>query len=105
MKPSDQDIATHEACGHYPYRDWCRACVGATGRSDAHKRRREEQNRLLVASMNYGFFDDGDDGEHTKGATPFLVVKVKPSMVSDNEPAMLAFCDAVIRELRERFGI
>ena len=25
MKPSDQEIVTHEACGHYPYRDWCRA--------------------------------------------------------------------------------
>ena len=36
-KPSDQEIATHEACGHCPYRDWCRACVGGTGRSDAHK--------------------------------------------------------------------
>ena len=26
MKPSDQEMATHEACGHYPYRDWCRLC-------------------------------------------------------------------------------
>ena len=31
MKPSDQEIAAHEACGHYPYRDWCRACVGVLG--------------------------------------------------------------------------
>ena len=30
-EPSDQGIATHEACGHYPYRDWCRACVGGAG--------------------------------------------------------------------------
>ena len=52
MKPSDQDIATHEACDHYPYRDWCRACAGGTGRSDARKRRREDQNSLLVASMD-----------------------------------------------------
>ena len=29
---SDQEIATHEACGRCPYRDWCRACVGGTGR-------------------------------------------------------------------------
>ena len=41
MKPSDQEIATHEACGHYPHRGWCHACVGGTGRSDAHKRRHE----------------------------------------------------------------
>ena len=55
MKPSDQKIATCEACCHNPYRDWCRACVGGAGRSDAHKRQREEQNRLPVASMDYGF--------------------------------------------------
>ena len=63
---------------HYPYRDWCRACVGGTGRSDAHKRQREERNSLPVASMHYGFFTVGDDGEHTKGATPFVVVEAKP---------------------------
>ena len=82
MKPPDQESATHKACGHYPYRDWCRACVGVTGRSDAHKRRCEEQNSLHVASKDYGFFTDGDDGDHTRGATPFLLVKVKPSMIT-----------------------
>ena len=90
-------------------------------------------------SMDYGFFTDGDDGELTRGVTPFLVVKIKPSMmiwsmpalckrVDDQaaikekveslnrlgypelifrsviEPAMLAFRNAVIRELKERFG-
>ena len=90
--------------------------------------------------MDYGFFTDRDDGEHTRRATPFLVVKVKPSMLiwsmlvqckgvedeaaiketvkslnrlgypelivrSGNEPAMLAFRDAVIKELKERFGV
>ena len=81
MKLSDEEIATHEACGHCLYRDWCRACVGCTGRSDAHKQRHEEQDGLRVASMDYGFFADGDDGEHNKGATPFQVVKVKSSMM------------------------
>ena len=138
MEPSNEVIATHEECGRYPYRDWCRACVGGAGRSDAHKRQREEQNSLPVASMDD---TDGDNGEHTKGATPFLLVlRVKPSMMiwsmpvqckcvedqaaiketveslnrlgsqelivrSDNEPAMLAFRDAVIRELKEHFGV
>ena len=88
--------------------------------------------------MDYWFFTD--DGEHTKEATPFLLVTVNPSMMiwsmpvqckgvddqaaiketveslnrlgylelivrSDNEPAMLAFRDAVIRELKERCGV
>ena len=44
IKPSDQEIAIHETCGQYPYRDCCRACVVSTGWSDAHKRRHEEQN-------------------------------------------------------------
>ena len=66
-------------CGNHPYRDWCRVSVGGAGRSDAHKRQREEQNGLPV---DYGFFTDGQeptpkgDSEITKGATPFPVVKV-----------------------------
>ena len=127
MKPSDQEIVTHEARGHHPYRDSCRACVGGTGRSDAHK---------PVASMDCGFFAGGDDGEHTKGATPLLApsmmiwsmpVQCKgvddeaaiketvesfnrlgyPELIvrSDNEPVMLTLRDAVIRELQERFGV
>ena len=74
-------IQPHKACGRYPYRDWFRACVVGTGRSDAHKRRHEEQNSLLVAGVYYGFFTDGDNSEHTKGATPFQVVNVKPNMI------------------------
>ena len=141
MRPSDQEIVTHEASGHYPYRGWCRACVGGTGRSDAHKRRHEEQNSLPLASMDCGFFTDGDDGEHTRRATLFLVVESQaeyddlehacpmqrcggpgqqsretveslnrlgyPELIvrSNNEPAMLAFRDAVIRELKERLGV
>ena len=78
--------------------------------------------------MDYGFFT-GDDGEHTRGATPFLVVKVKPSMMIWSMPMQscggpgsdqgnervveqtwlrashVSFRDAVIRELKERFGV
>ena len=85
LKPSDHEIATHEACGHYPCRDWCRACVGCTGREDARKRRLEEQNSLPVASMDYRFFTDGDESD-TRRATPFLVVKIKPSMMMWSMP-------------------
>ena len=93
-----------------------------------------------MASVDDGFFTDRDDREHTRGATLFLVVKVKPSMMiwsmplqckgvedqaaiketveslnrlsypelfvrSDNEPAMIDFRNAVIRELKERSGV
>ena len=83
IKPSDKEIATHEACGHYPYLDWCRACVGGTWLSDAHKRQWETQHTLLTASMDYASLEatSRDDGEHTREATPFLVVNVKSSMM------------------------
>ena len=51
---SDQEIATHEACGQCPYRDWCRACVGGAGRLDAHKRPREEQNSICCGQHGLG---------------------------------------------------
>ena len=72
MKTSAQVTATHEACSHYPYRDWRRACVGGAGRSDAHKRQREEQNSLLSGEHELWFFFDEDHGEHTNGATPYF---------------------------------
>ena len=91
LKPSAQEVASHEANGHYPYRSWCRACVGGAGRADAHRTSEEEQNQLPVISMDYGFFTDGQDerltetqistAEIPKGATPFLVVKAKPTMM------------------------
>ena len=71
MKPSDQEIGTHEAYDNCPYRDWCRACVGGTGLSGAHKRRHEEQNSFPEASMDHVFFTDGDDGEHTREPVRF----------------------------------
>ena len=43
----------------------------------------------LVASMDCGF---GDDGEHTRGATPFLVVKVGPSMMLWSMPVQCERC-------------
>ena len=58
-------LPAREACGHYPYRDWCRACVGGTGLSDALKRGVKNKTVLLVASMDCGFITDGDDGEHS----------------------------------------
>ena len=51
-----------------------------------HKRRHEEQKSLLVGSMDHGIFTDGDEGEHTRGATSFLVVTVKPRKVIRSTP-------------------
>ena len=49
MKPSDQDIAAHEACGHYPYRVWCRACVGGKGGLTPTNDSKKNRNGLFVS--------------------------------------------------------
>ena len=88
-----------------------------------------------MTSMDCGFSTDGDDGEHSKlvvkvkpsmmiwsmpvqckGADDQAEIKETveslnrlcfPELIvrSDNEPAMSAFRFAVIRELKERFGV
>ena len=78
VRPSDQEIATHEACSHYPYRDWCRACVGVLGgQTLTNDGVMSRTVWLWPACMDYGFFTDGDESD-TRGATPFLVVNIKP---------------------------
>ena len=82
-------LPTIHVVGHY---DWCHACVGGTGRSDAHKRQREEQN----SSVCGGAWITGsclmDRNQHRKvtARSPreplrFLVVKVKPRMEPRSE--------------------
>ena len=91
VKPSDQEIATHEACGHCPYRDWYRACVGVTGRTLTN----DGMKNKTVCLCEHGLWvlhRWGDDGEKTRGATPFLMVKVKPSMMIWS---MLVQCEGV----------
>ena len=65
VKPSDQEIATHEACGHCPYRDWYRACVGVTGRTLTN----DGMKNKTVCLCEHGLWvlhRWGDDGEKTR---------------------------------------
>ena len=83
VKPSDQERASREALRSLPISPL--RVVGA-GVSDAHKRLYEEQHTIPVAGMDCGSVTDGQqqalasDGPVTKGATPFMVVNVKPIM-------------------------
>ena len=63
VKPLDQEIATHEAYGCHPYRDWCRAALVALGGRTHATDGVKNKNILPVPSMDYGFFTDGDDGK------------------------------------------
>ena len=63
--PDDGDAgetsAVHEARGHHRNRD----------RSDAHNGIKSRTVCLWQTWMTGGFFTEGDDGDHTMGATPF----------------------------------
>ena len=76
-----------------------------------------------MASLGCGFSTDGEDGEHTKGATPFLGGESQPSIKIEHVCAMQRcggagsnqgigrvveqawLPDAVISELKERFCV
>ena len=83
MKPSDREIATREASFHC---DWCRACVGGDGWSDAHKRQRKEQNGLLMTWTMVSSLMDKNEHRTVSAKTPreanlFLVVSTKLNTV------------------------
>ena len=64
--------------------DVVRVLVAPGGLMPTIDDKKEEQHAIPVARMDHGFFTDGQEqnmrGE-TKGATPFMVVKVKPSVM------------------------
>ena len=57
--PSAAEIAEHE-CTHYPYRDWCRYCVAAEGRRDAHSSvsSAEKDDGITTLALDYCYFND-----------------------------------------------
>ena len=87
-RPSEQESAEHEAGRHYPYRDWCRACVGGAGRSDAHKRysnelgqeipneeRLNESETQATEIMKVEFKNELGQAEKRHGDDKMLVVR------------------------------
>ena len=128
MLPSSEDVDKHDAT-HFPYRDWCKICVAAMGREDAHRRHRDtkdEETGLPTVSMDYELLEekitalvvkDNESGSTlcydctAKGPSDTWVVKQVVHDIghwgrrdlclkSDGEPAMLALQRA-IAELRE----
>ena len=59
IAPSRHEILMHETT-HYPYRLWCRWCVGSMGRRDAHKSVSSggRDLGLRTLSVDYGFLND-----------------------------------------------
>ena len=80
LKPSDQQIATHEACGHYLYRDWCRACWWHWAVNTLTNDGMKNKTVCLCRAWTTGS-SLTETTVSTPGPLPFLVVKVKPSMM------------------------
>ena len=76
VNPSDQEIPAHEAFGHYPYRDWCRVCVGGAGRSrrsqtTARGTKKSTCGKHGLQVLHGQELSPKCDSEVTMGATPF----------------------------------
>ena len=60
--PSRQEVQEQELT-HIPHRSWCVHCVRGAGRSDAHRRRDEEEREQHITtwSIDYAFMIDNGD--------------------------------------------
>jgi len=61
QRPSVDEVDAHEASGHLPFRNWCRACIVGRGREDPStdkKKVRIAGVEVPVISMDYGYLGD-----------------------------------------------
>ena len=54
-QPTAEEVQEHEISGHEPYRSWCRACVAARGRADAHVGRPAVEKGVSIIGVDYGY--------------------------------------------------
>ena len=54
--PTESQKEDHRACGHIPYRTWCRAYVEGRSRGGPHRARTVERN-ICVFTFDYLFLD------------------------------------------------
>ena len=75
--PTQQEVDDHQAAGHTPYRNWCRACVAGAGRRDRHeKQRRAEERAVPTISVDFAFLGGkGPDGTGHANDLPILVTR------------------------------
>ena len=58
-EPAAAEVEDHRACGHIPYRSWCRECVESRETGEQH-RRRKDQRAVCVFAFDYLYL--GNDG-------------------------------------------
>ena len=55
-EPTASQMEDHRACGHIPYRSWCRECVEGRSTGEQHRKRKGARS-LCVFSFDYLFLD------------------------------------------------
>ena len=130
--PSLEERRQHEILCE-PYRSWCRACVAGRGLAGRHVASQSSQEEVPVVALDYGYLGDREDANpiicghdsedkwfyglvvESKGASQQYAWKElaeqigraghpKLSIQTDNEPAIIALKEAVIKYLTQHFG-
>ncbi len=94
---SPEEVRRHRSQGHAVYRSWCKHCVAARRRDDAHKRRDDDQVRgIPCVHMDYLFPRDNRAGPMktclvaVNDATGKLAAHVVPSKGGSEESVVNA---------------
>ena len=82
--PTAKMVADHNV-SHLPFRAWCMACVRGRGRACGHRTVNNEDDALPTVSVDYGFFDPPNTGEHA-GTMPVLVVRERMTKYIRSHP-------------------
>lgn len=96
VRPSAAEVAEHEI-NHYPYRAWCRVCVAASGRRDAHPQSggqdSSDLDAVALVAFDYCFFHDSD----THIAPEVLEKTHAPILVAKDKGTEMLFADVLQR--------
>ena len=99
--PSRKEVEEHEV-DHYPYRSWCRSCVAAAGRRDAHSSSAGEKidEDIATIACDYGFFTSRED--EGPGASEN---KYAPILVAKDEATKAVFSDVVHQKGADSYSV
>ena len=74
-EPKQEEIDEHMLT-HVPYRSWCKYCVKARGRADAHKSQERDDRGVTTVHMDYAYLNEDDERSERR---PILVMKDEAS--------------------------
>jgi len=75
-RPTQEEVDKHNIT-HFPFRNWCPACVRGRAQSAPHRTRKKEESEIPVIQIDYGYLKEGYIKE-TRGegtGKPILIIK------------------------------